>query len=215
MKRTILKHVIATLIMLVLTTGHTVAQEMEGAIVNVAETLNLTDKQAAQVQGLLVQYRANMDGILLKYEDLEEPDVAAMIGEVRDLRDDYRKDLKEILNETQYDAYMATIDAILTDMFNDLAEIRLIDIQKEVGLSDQQLVSLVPIVGKGLKKTVQLLFENVGERLSLPKKIKIKNSLKKIEKERRAGMETILSPDQMEIYDAYKEAQKENIKKKK
>ncbi len=214
MKRTILKHVIATLIMLVLTTGHTVAQEMEGAIVNVAETLNLTDKQAAQVQNLLVQYRANMDRILLKHEDLEEPDVAAMIGEVRDLRDDYRKDLKEILNETQYDAYMATIDTILTDMFNDLAEIRLIDIQKEVGLTDQQLVSLVPIVGKGLKKTVQLLFENAGERLSLPKKIKIKNSLKKIEKERRAGMETILSPDQMEMYDAFKEAQKENRKKK-
>jgi hypothetical protein len=215
MKKTILKNFIITLILLVLTTGHTVAQEMKGAIVNVAETLNLTDKQAAQVQGLLVQYRANMDGILLKYEDLEEPDVAAMIGEVRDLRDDYRKDLKEILNETQYDAYMATIDTILTDMFNDLAEIRLIDIQKEVGLTDQQLVSLVPIVGKGLKRTVQLLFENAGERLSLPKKIKIKNSLKKIEKERRAGMETILSPDQMEIYDAYKEAQKENIKKKK
>jgi len=215
MKRTILKNVIATLIMLVLTTGHTAAQEMKGAMVNVAETLNLTDKQATQVQDLLVQYRANMDGILLKYEDLEEPDVAAMIGEVRGLRDDYRKELKEILNETQYDAYMATIDTILTDMFNDLAEIRLIDIQKEVGLTDQQLVSLIPIVGKGLKKTVQLLFENAGERLSLPKKIKIKNSLKKIEKERRAGMETILSPDQMEIYDAYKEAQKENIKKKK
>jgi len=215
MKKTILKNVICTLIVLILTTGHTVAQEMEGAIVNVAETLNLTDKQAAQVQNLLVQYRANMDGILLKYEGEEEPDVPAMIGEVRDLRDEYRKDLKEILNETQYDAYMATIDSILTDMFNDLAEIRLIDIQKEVGLTDQQLVSLIPIVGKGLKKTVQLLFENAGERLSLPKKVKIKNSLKKIEKERRAGMETILSPDQMEMYDAYKEAQKEEMKKKK
>jgi len=214
MKKTILKNFIITLILLVLTTGYTVAQEMNGAIVNVAETLNLTDKQAAQVQSLLVQYRANMDGILLKNEDQEEPDVAAMIGEVRDLRDDYRKDLKDVLNETQYEAYMATIDSILSDMFNDLAEIRLIDIQKEVGLTDQQLVNLIPIVGKGLKKTVQLLFENAGERLSLPKKVKIKNSLKKIDKERRAGMETILSPDQMEMYDAFKEAQKENRKKK-
>jgi len=215
MKKTILKNFLAAMFVVVLTTGHTVAQEMTGAIVNVAETLNLTDKQAAQVQNLLVQYRANLDGILLKYEDLEEPDVAAMIGEVRGVRDDYRKDLKEILNETQYDGYMATIDSILTDMFNDLAEIRLIDIQKEVGLTDQQLMSLIPIVGKGLKKTVQLLFENAGERLSLPKKVKIKNSLKKIEKERRAGMETILSPDQMEVYDAFKEAQKEERKKKK
>lgn len=215
MKKTILKNFLAAIFVVVLTMNHSFGQDLKGAMVNVAETLNLTDKQAAQVQNLLVQYRANMDGILLKYEDEEEPDVAAMIGEVRGLRDNYRKDLKVILNETQYDAYMATVDSILTDMFNDLAEIRLIDIQQEVGLTDQQIVSLTPIVGKGLKKTVQLLFENASEKLSLPKKVKIKNNLKKIEKERRAGMETILSPDQMKIYDAFKEAQKEERKKKK
>lgn len=214
MIKTTFKSICAIIFLMVFSINQLSGQELTGAIVNVAEKLNLSDKQAAQVQNLMVQYRVNMDGILLKYEDLDEPDVAAMIGEVRGLRDSYRKDLQGILNETQYENYLATIDSILTDMFNDLAEIRLIDIQKEAELTDQQLVSLVPIVGNGLKKTVQLLFENAGERLSLPKKVKIKNSLKKIEKERRAGMETILSPDQMKIYDAYKEEQKENRKKK-
>ena len=214
MKKAILKSVFTVLFLIVITTSHSIAQELEGAMVNITEILVLTDKQAVQVETLLVQYRANLDGILLKYEDVEEPDVAAMIGEIRDLRDNYRKDLKEILNETQYDTYLASIDAILADMFNDLAEIRLLDIQKEVNLTDDQLINLIPIVGKGLKSTVQLLFENAGDRLSLPKKVKIKNSLKKIEKERRAGMETILSPDQMKIYDAYREEQKENRKKK-
>ena len=214
MLKAILKSVFTVLFLIVITTSHSIAQELEGAMVNITEILVLTDKQAVQVETLLVQYRANLDCILLKYEDVEEPDVAAMIGEIRDLRDNYRKDLKEILNETQYDTYLASIDAILADMFNDLAEIRLLDIQKEVNLTDDQLINLIPIVGKGLKSTVQLLFENAGDRLSLPKKVKIKNSLKKIEKERRAGMETILSPDQMKIYDAYKEDQKENRKKK-
>lgn len=209
-----MKTIASTFVLLLLTAG-SMAQEMQGAIVNIAESLSLTEKQAQQVQTLILQYRANMDGILLKYEDEEEPDVAAMIGEVRELRDKYRKDLKQILNETQYDNYIATIDSILTDMFNDLAEIRLMDIQREVGLTDQQLVSLIPIVGKGLKKTVQLLFENAGQRLSIPKKVKIKNSLKKIEKERRAGLETILSPDQMKIYDDFKEQQKQERKNKK
>jgi len=191
------------------------AQEMGEAISNMTEMLDLSDKQAVQVQTLLVQYRANMDGILLKHEGEEEPDVASMIGEIRDLRDNYRKELQTILSKDQYAGYLDQIDSILTDMFNDLAEIRLMDIQTDAALTDAQMESLTPIVGKGLKQTVQLLFENAGDRLSVPKKIKISKNLKKIEKEQRAGMENILTPDQLELYDAIKEEQKKARKDKK
>jgi hypothetical protein len=193
----------------------TKAQEMEEVMVNLTEKLDLSDKQVAQMQTLLVQYRANMDGILLKHEGAEEPDVAGMIGEIREVRDNYRKDLQTIISKDQYSIYLAQIDAILTDMFNDLAEIRLMDVQNEAHLTDAQLESLVPIVGKGLKSTVQLLFENAGDRLSVPKKIKISKSLKKIEKEQRAGMENILTPEQLSIYDANKEERKKAMKNKK
>ncbi len=191
------------------------AQEMQEVISNMTETLDLSDKQAVQVQTLLVQYRANMDGILLANEGEEDPDVGAMIGDIRDLRDNYRKDLQTILSKDQYSAYLKQIDAILSDMFNDLAEIRLMDIQNDVSLTDAQLESLVPIVGNGLKQTVQLLFENAGGRLSVPKKIKIGKNIKKIEKEQRAGMENILTPDQLQLYDAIKEEQKKARKSKK
>jgi len=190
-------------------------QEMEVVIVSLTEKLDLSDKQVQQVQTLLVQYRATLDGILLKHEGAEEPDVAGMIGEIRGVRDNYRKDLQTILSKDQYSIYLAQIDDILTDMFNDLAEIRLMDVQNEANLTDAQIESLVPIVGKGLKSTVQLLFENAGDRLSVPKKIKISKSLKKIEKEQRAGMENILTPEQLSLYDAYKEEQKQARKNKK
>jgi len=214
MVRLILKRTALSMFFILLTTSQTFGQEMESAVVNLTEKLNLTEKQVAQVQTLMVEYRAKLDGVLLKHEGEEEPDVGAMIGEVRDVRDAYRKDLKGILSKEQYEGYLAAIDSVLTDMFNDLAEIRLMDVQTEVGLSDDQLVSLIPIVSKGLKSTVQLLFENAGGRLSVPKKIKIGKNVKKIEKERRAGMETILSPDQMALYDAFKEEQKASRKKK-
>lgn len=193
----------------------TKAQEMEEVMVNLTKKLDLSDKQVGQVQTLLVQYRAKLDGILLKHEGAEEPDVAGMMGEIRGVRDGYRKDLQTILSKDQYSIYLAQIDSILTDMFNDLAEIRLMDVQNEVHLTDAQLESLVPIVGKGLKSIVQLLFENAGQRLSVPKKIKISKSLKKIEKEQRAGMENILTPEQLSIYDANKEEQKKARKNKK
>lgn len=214
MIRLILKRTTIAFLFLFMTTSQTFSQEMETAVVNLTEKLNLTEKQVAQVQTLMVQYRAKLDGVLLKHEGEEEPDVAEMIGEVRDVRDSYRKDLQEILSKEQYEAYLAALDSVLTDMFNDLAEIRLMDVQTEVGLSDDQLVSLIPIVSKGLKSTVQLLFENAGGRLSVPKKIKLSKNVKKIEKERRAGMETVLTPDQMVLYDAFKEEQKASRKKK-
>jgi len=210
----ILKRTALAILFMFITTSQTFGQEMESAVVNLTEKLNLTEKQVVQVQTLMVEYRAKLDGVLLKHEGEEEPDVAEMIGEVRDVRDAYRKDLQEILSKEQYEGYLAAIDSVLTDMFNDLAEIRLMDVQSSVGLSDDQLVSLIPIVSKGLKSTVQLLFENAGGRLSVPKKIKLSKHVKKIEKERRAGMETVLTPDQMVLYDAFKEEQKANRKKK-
>jgi Spy/CpxP family protein refolding chaperone len=182
--------------------------DMEEVMTNLQESLDLSDKQVTQVQTLMVQYRAKLDGVLLKYEDEEEPDVGKMIGEIRDVRDGYRKDLQGILSKDQYNAYIDQIDNILQGMFNDLAEIRLMDVQPQIDLTDGQLESLVPIVGKSLLSTVRLLFENAGTRLSVPKKISIAKNLKKIEKEKRAGMENILTPDQLAAYDKYKEEQK-------
>jgi Spy/CpxP family protein refolding chaperone len=181
---------------------------MQEIVAGLQTSLDLSDKQVAQMQTLLVEYRAKMDGILLKYEGQEEPDVAAMIGEMRGARDGYRKDLQGILSKDQYEKYMAKVDSILTDMFNDLAEIKMMEVQPQIDLTDGQVESLAPIVGKSMLSTVRLLIENAGTRLSVPKKVGIGNTMKKIEKEKRAGMEQILTPEQLTAYDKYKEEQK-------
>ena len=187
------------------------AEEVMGML---TEMLDLSEKQQKEVGALLAKYKTNMDYILLKYEGEEEPDVGAMIGEIRDERDNYRKELSGLLSPNQYDTYMAKVNEVLTQMFNDLAEIRLIDIQPKMDLTDSQLESLVPIVGKSLMSTVQLLFENAGTRLGVAKKVSIANKLKKIEKEKRDGMSQILTPDQLAAYDKYKEEQKAARKNK-
>ena len=213
--RLILKLFLSVLIIISITISSKAQEkDMQEVLTNLTEMLDLSDTQVPKVQSLLLQYRGMLDGILLKYEDQEEPDVGAMIGEIRGVRDGYRKDLQAILSPDQYGIYMAKIDEILTDMFNDLAEIRLMDVQKEANLTDGQLESLVPIVGKSMISTVQLLFENAGTRLSLPKKVSIGKTMKKIEKEKRAGMEQIMTGAQMDAYDKYKEEQKAKKKGK-
>ena len=182
-----------------------VSEEM---MANMTEMLDLSDVQQGQMNELLVKYRGSIDWILAKYEGEEEPDVGAMIAEIRAERDGYRKELAGVLSPDQYDIYMARVNEVLTDMFQDLAELRLWEIQPAISLTDKQVVDLTPILGKSMMQTVQLLFENAGQKLSLPKKIKIKNAMKAIEKEKKESMANILTPAQMSAYEQYKEEQK-------
>ena len=197
------------------TFGNIQAQEAsEETMANLTTLLDLSEVQQGQMNELMTKYRGSIDWILAKYEGEEEPDVGAMIGEIRNERDAYRKEMGTILSPNQYDTYMATINDILTDMFRDLAEIRLWEVQPAVALTDQQVTDLTPILGKSMMQTVQLLFENAGDKLSVPKKVKIKNAMKKIEKEKREGMEKIMTPSQLGAYDQYKEEQKAARKNK-
>ena len=210
MKKTLIKlslvlFMIGTTITSVQAQENDVSEEM---MANMTEMLDLSDVQQGQMKELLVKYRGSIDWILAKYEGEEEPDVGAMIGEIRAERDGYRKELAGVLSPDQYDIYMARVNEVLTDMFQDLAEIRLWDIQPAVALTDKQVEDLKPILGKSMMQTVQLLFENAGQKLSLPKKIKIKNAMAKIEKEKKDAMTNILTPAQMSAYDQYKEEQK-------
>ncbi len=54
----------------------------------------------------------------------------------------------------------------------------------------------------------------MSEKLSLSKKLKIKNGIKKIEREKVASMENILTPAQKGVYGQYKEEQKAARKNK-
>ena len=73
----------------------------------------------AAVYILLLVFVLNDDRRALAQSDTKasEPDVAAMIGEIRDVRDGYRKDLQGILSKDQYTSYLAQIDGILTSLF--------------------------------------------------------------------------------------------------
>lgn len=187
-----------------------VAEEsgMDEMMDNMKKELDLSDKQVDQVQGQMVEFRGNVETILTKYEGEDEPDVGNMIGEIKDAQENYQNNVQGVLSPDQYAKYQEKVNDILTLMFNDLAEIRLMEAQQIVDLTDNQIAQLTPIVGGSTMKTVQVLFDNAGGRLTLPKKVGIAKKLKKIEKEKRSKMEAILTPSQLATYDKYQEEQK-------
>lgn len=181
---------------------------MDEMMDNMKKELDLSDKQVDQVQGQMVEFRGNVETILTKYEGEDEPDVGNMIGEIKDAQENYQNNVQGVLSPDQYAKYQEKVNDILTLMFNDLAEIRLMEAQQIVDLTDNQIAQLTPIVGGSTMKTVQVLFDNAGGRLTLPKKVGIAKKLKKIEKEKRSKMEAILTPSQLATYDKYQEEQK-------
>jgi len=190
--------------------GSAFAQDDDTAeiLAEVQKKLELSDEQTQQVGAAMGKYAKELEATLAKHENAEEPDGAAMIGDVKKVRDEYRKELQKILSKEQYEGYLAMVEAILLEMMSDVAEIRLMDIQPKCTLTDEQVAQLAPIMGKGMFDMVRLLFENADKKLTAPKKIKLGKAVKSIQSDMDKQINAVLTEEQQKAYAAYKEAQK-------
>ena len=189
------------------------AEEDESETLGMLQSkLELSDEQTEQMGAVMEKYAAEMEATLAKHENEEEPDPAAMIGDIKKVRNAYREELKKILSKEQYEGYLAIVDAVLTEMMTDVAEIRLMDIQPKCTLTDEQVEQLAPIMGSGMLDIVRLLFENADQKLTMPKKVKLGKALKSIQSDMDKQINTVLTEEQQKAYAAYKEAQKEEQK---
>jgi hypothetical protein len=190
--------------------GVTAAQgdDKSEVLLELKSKLELSDEQTQQVGAAMEKYAKELEAALAKHENAEEPDGAAMIGDVKKVRDDYRKELQKILSKEQYEGYLALVDAVLLEMMSDVAEIRLMDIQPKCSLTDEQVTQLAPILGKSMLDIVRLLFENADQRLTAPKKIKLAKAVKSIQSDMDKQINAVLTEEQQKAYAAYKEAQK-------
>ncbi len=170
--------------------------------------LELSDEQAQQMGAAMAKYAEELEKTLAKHENAEEPDASAMIGDVKKVRNEYRKELQKFLSKEQYEGYLAAVEAVLLEMMTDVAEIRLMDIQPKCTLSDEQVEELAPIMGAGMLSMVRLLFENADQKMTMPKKVKLGKAVKKIQSDMDKQINAVLTEEQQKAYAAYKEAQK-------
>ena len=184
------------------------SQDLEDIVSELQEELQLNDDQAEQLSAALVKYSQEMNTELAKHEDAEEPDTKAMIGDIKKAQENYRNELSNILTDEQYDAYLNYVDKVMTEMFGDIAEIKLMDLQPVLDLSDEQITQLNPVLGEGMLGMVKVVFEYGDKKMNKRTKIKMGKKLKKIQSKTDSGVKEILSPEQYEKYQEYKEAKK-------
>jgi hypothetical protein len=186
------------------------SQELEDIVSELQEELKLNDEQAEQLSAALVKYSQEMNKELAKYEDAEEPNTQAMISDIKKAQENYRYELADILTDEQYDAYLNYVDKVMTEMFGDIAEIKLMDLQPVLDLTDEQMSQLNPVLGEGMLGLVKVVFEYGDKKMNKRTKIKMGKKLKKVQSKTDSGVKEILTPEQYEKYQAYKEEKKNN-----
>ena len=186
--------------------------DMSETLAELTEALELTDEQVPQVQAAFEKFAGALDKATAEAE-AEEPDTQKMIGDIKKARSEFQKDMEQALTKEQNEKFQAMVDQTIQEMFEDIAEIKIMDLEPVLELSEEQSAALVPVIGTGLREIVSTLWENADKKLTAPKKIKLGKKLKGIQSSMNKSISEILTPEQMEKYNAYKEAQKAEAEK--
>jgi hypothetical protein len=171
--------------------------------------LNLNDQQVKEVTTALTDLSNRLNALVNKQEGAEEDnDPHEFINGVKEAQADYQKKLKTILTDSQMQSYNALKEQVIMDALDNLAAIKLMDIQVQIGFSDEQLNKLTPVLGEDMRGLIKIAWKYAGESRIRPlEKIRIARELKEIQHKSEGKVKQILTPDQYKKWETYKKQQ--------
>ena len=193
-------------ILLAFTTNSMASTDSDDIVAFLAQELKLDDQQKQNLNTEMERY-ANQLNKLIEDQEAEDADPDVLIKGVKQAQDGHNKELEKIFTKEQLQQYNALKEKVIKGMFSDLAEIKLMDIQPKTSISDEQVSQMVPILGNSMYNIVKIAWEIAGKTLRVPQKIKLAKELKRIQADSRAGIEKVLTPEQLKAWDKYKEEQ--------
>jgi len=173
--------------------------------------LKLSDDQSKKLDTEIQKFAKTVDQLKADQEK-EGAEPEDLVKGAKKAQEEYIDQVKKILTPDQYKQYEAIKEKALKGMFEDLAAIKLMDIQSKIDISDDQLDKLAPIMGDSLYQVVTLAWEHAGHRLRVGQKIRLARELKHIQKQARDDSSKILSKEQMAAWDKLKEEQQKKNK---
>lgn len=188
------------------------AEVSVGDVVTKLKTkLNLNDQQVKELTTALTDLSNRLNTLVNNQEGAEEDnDPHEFINGVKEAQADYQKKLKKILTDSQMQSYDALKEKVIMDALDNLAAIKLMDIQDQIGFSDEQLNKLTPVLGEDMRGFIKIAWKYAGERrIRLLEKIRIARELKEIQHKSERKVKQILTPDQFKKWETYKKQQQE------
>jgi hypothetical protein len=210
--RTSLLQTLALAVWLVLASSALLAESAMGDPDDLAAELQtelgLSDEQTAQVETALDKFAASIEQAHTKQELAKEPDGQAMMAAVKQARNTLNQDMQGILTPDQFQQYQQMVDEVIDEIFTTVAEIKLLDMQQPLQLSDEQMAQLTPVMGGSIRSIISLVMENSDKRMGVRQKLQMAKSMKKIKNDTDAKMNAVLTPQQQQALLSYREQRK-------
>jgi hypothetical protein len=171
--------------------------------------LKLNDQQVKEVTAALTDLSHTLNTLVNNQEGAtEDDDPHEFINGVKEAQANYQAKLKKILTDSQMQSYDALREKVIMEALDNLAAIKLMDIQDQIGFSDDQLKKLTPVLGESMRGLIKIAWKYAGERrIRLGEKIRIARELKEIQHQSEQQVKQILTPDQYTKWEAYKKQQ--------
>jgi hypothetical protein len=171
--------------------------------------LELNDQQVKEVSSALTELSSTLNTLVNNQNGAEEDgDPHEFINGVKKAQGNYQEKLKKILTSSQMQSYEALREQVIMEALDNLAAIKLMDIQDQIGFSDDQLKKLTPVLGESMRGLIKIAWKYAGdERIRFGQKIRIARELKEIQHKSEREVKQILTSDQYKQWEAYKKQQ--------
>jgi hypothetical protein len=171
--------------------------------------LDLNAQQEKDVTAALTEFSSTLNTLVNNQEGAEEEgDPHEFIDGVKKAQADYQDKLKKTLTSSQMQSYDALREQVIMDALDDVAAIKLMDIQDQIGFSDDQLKKLTPVLGESMRGLIKIAWKYADEsHIRIGQKIRIARELKEIQHKSEREVKQILTSDQYSKWEAYKKEQ--------
>jgi hypothetical protein len=195
------------LMIAVITSLNVTAAEEEDIAVIIAQELDLDQGQTDQLRAQMKKFGDQLEALMAEQEG-EDADPEKMINGIKQAQDAHNKEVEKIMGKDKFKQYEAMKEKAIKGIFADLIEIQLMDVQPKTSLSNDQVTKLAGVLGDSKYRLIQVAWENAGKSLRPRQKIQVAKQLKGIQRDARAGIEGILTPEQLAAWDKHMEEQK-------
>ena len=192
------------LMMLMSVANNTLAAAEDDIAAVIAKEIELDQGQTDQLRTAMKKYGDQLEALMAEQE-AEDADPAKMIDGIKQAQDAHNKEVEKIMGKDKFKQYEDMKEQAIRGILADLIEIQLMDVQPKTSLSNDQVTKMAEVLGDGKFRLIQVAWNNAGKQLRPRQKIQLAKQLKGIQRDMRAGIEGVLSPEQLEAWDKHKE----------
>ena len=175
------------------------------AVGELSAKLELDEGQSQKLAKSIEAYMTKLDALFAEQEG-EDADPAKLIEGVKDAQAGYEKELASFMSKEQFENYLKLREQAIKGMLSDLAEIQLLDAQSKTSITDEQIVELAPVMGNAFYGILNIAFDNAGKKLRPGQKIGVAKKLKSIQSKTQQELQRVLTPEQLQAWEAHKAA---------